>query len=296
MIPVSGIAAIAKPAGVTSFVALSPLKRKAASGRVGHAGTLDKFATGLLIALLGSSSRLASVFSGLDKRYRAVVRFGAETATLDPEGEVVAEAPCPDLASIEAVLPGFRGRIMQKPPAYSALHIDGKRAYERALRGEVIDMVARPVTIHGLVLESWNGQDGVFDVSCSSGTYIRSLARDIAVAAGSRASLVALERSSIGPIGLSQAVSPSDFDPDRDLFRLDRGLAQRLGLGSCEVPARLEALFRNGGKLRQEDFQVFIPGGEGAATAIFGDDGVFLGLVDFGEAGIHYRFVVGDAR
>jgi tRNA pseudouridine55 synthase len=318
---VSGIAAISKPAGLTSFAALFPIKKALATGKVGHAGTLDRFATGLIIALTGSYSRLTPIFTGLDKCYEAVVRFGVETATLDPEGEIVAEAAPPNREAIEAVLPLFRGPIMQRPPVYSALHIDGKRAYERALHGEVVEMAERPVTIHDLLLLDYDGRDARLLVRCSSGTYVRSLARDLALAAGSRASLFTLLRSSIGPISHADAVLPELFSPGRDLRALDPGLAASLGLPCLRLPATRETLFRNGGRLSAADFSPWPPApapghasagaaaassscvaagaaavGGATGSAVFAEDETFLGLVDLPPGGIRYRFVVGDAR
>jgi len=245
----SGLAAIEKRAGLTSFAALGPLKRGLGTGKVGHAGTLDRFATGLLVVLVGGYSRLAPYFTALDKRYSALVRFGSETSTLDPEGEVVAEAPPPSLAKLESVLPAFRGPILQAPPAYSAIHLDGKRAYERVLAGEEVEMAPRPVVIHELELLSYDGRDARLSVRCSSGTYIRSLARDLALAAGSRASLAALERGAIGPILLSEAVLPEDFEPGRDLRLLDPALAAALGLRPRRLEDPARRAFQNGGRL-----------------------------------------------
>jgi tRNA pseudouridine55 synthase len=292
---VSGLAVVSKPAGVTSFTALSPIKRKLASTKVGHAGTLDKFATGLLVVLAGPVAHLTPWFSSLDKSYRAKLRFGFETGTLDPEGEVVAEAPLPSREALEAVLPLFRGPIMQKPPLYSALHVDGKRAYERALAGEKVEMEARPVTIHSLELLSYNGGEAELLVSCSSGTYIRSLARDIALAAGSRASLSALCRESIGPLGLADAVSPEDFDAARDLRAMSPELALALGLGLRRVAGDLERRFRNGGMISTRELgspELAPPEGE---SAFFSASGAFLGVAFEGGRELAYRFVIGAA-
>jgi tRNA pseudouridine55 synthase len=292
---VSGIAALAKPAGVTSFAALHPLKRSLDSGKIGHAGTLDRFATGLLIALVGSYSRLNPFFSSLDKTYRATVIFGRETDTLDPEGGIVAEAPPPGREAVEAVLASFRGAILQRPPVYSALHIDGKRAYERALKGEEVEMKPRPVTIHSLELLEWRGPEADFLVNCSSGTYIRSLARDIGLAAGSRASLLALSRESIGPIRLDQAVEPGLFDPANDLILLDPSLAHALGLRPRILSASALPRFSQGGRVGLEEL-AGVDGldGEGLGpSAVFSPEGLFLGLVDEVGPGVAYRFVCG---
>jgi len=131
----SGLALLRKPVGITSFQALNPIKRSVSSGRVGHAGTLDRFASGLLVILIGSYSRLASYVVAGKKHYRGLIAFGAETSTLDPEGEVLYQAPGPTRAALIDVLPSFRGPILQVPPIYSAIHVGGKRAYKLAREG-----------------------------------------------------------------------------------------------------------------------------------------------------------------
>ena len=303
MSPVAGIAAISKPAGLTSFAALSPIKRGLGSGKVGHAGTLDRFATGLLVVLAGPYSHLCPDFSSLDKVYSATVLFGEETDTLDPEGKVVATAAPPGRVALESVLPLFTGPIMQAPPAYSALHVDGERAYERALRGEAVEMKARPVTIHGLELLDYDGRIARLLVSCSSGTYIRSLARDMALAAGSRARLEALERLSIGPLSLDEAMAPQDFDPSRDLRLLDPVLARALGLEPLCIAPEAERRFLNGGQLSAADFRAIGYDGDMDGTtarpagdrAVFSVSGSFLGVVTEALAGFRYRFVIQGA-
>ncbi len=296
----SGLALLAKPAGITSFQALGPIKARLGSGKVGHAGTLDRFATGLLVVLAGAYSRLAPYFTALDKHYAARVRFGAETATLDPEGEVIAEAPPPSRAALEAVLPLFRGSILQAPPAYSAIHLDGKRAYERVRSGERLDMPKRPVSIYALELVSYDGQDAELLVHCSSGTYIRSLARDLAVAAGSRASLVALERRAIGPLELSAASAPMSFEAERDLRCLDPRLACALGFRPRMLAERYRRGFCNGLRLETRvlgdlpDMQAYqAPISE--LSAVFDTSGDFLGLVAECGPFFEYRLVIGEA-
>jgi tRNA pseudouridine55 synthase len=187
------------------------------TGKVGHCGTLDPFASGLLIALTGAATRTASLFTGLEKTYRAKMLLGSETDTLDPEGVVVNTTPVPKLSDLESVIPSFTGTIEQTPPAYSAIKINGQRSYDLARRGQVPEMKSRTVTIRQLILTSWDPPVISFDVICSSGTYIRSLARDIAAAAGSCGSLLELERVSIGPFCLNESVFPQDFDPVKDL-------------------------------------------------------------------------------
>lgn len=237
-----GLLLVDKPAGVTShavaarvlhaFAADFPelrAKRRRGGGpadmrfRTGHAGTLDPLATGLLLVLLGRASRLTPFLVGLDKTYLATVRFGAATDTLDSDGEIVATAPPPaDVADVLAILPRFTGPQLQVPPVYSALKRDGQSLHRLARAGgEVAEPDARPVTIHALRATGsrWAGERPELDleVVCSSGTYVRSLARDLATAAGSLGHLSALRRVRVGPFDVAEAVTGVMEAAGRDL-------------------------------------------------------------------------------
>ena len=179
--------------------------------RVGHVGTLDPFASGLLGVVTGRATRLAALLSGLDKRYLATIRFGLETDTLDPEGSVAGEAPVPEFAAIRAALPGLTGPLRQRPPAYSAVHVGGRRAYALARRGEAPDLPMREVIVTAAELIDWQPPDLTVRLACSAGTYVRSWARDLGVAAASRAYVARLRRVSIGPFRVGDAVAPADF-------------------------------------------------------------------------------------
>jgi tRNA pseudouridine55 synthase len=212
----SGFILLNKQPGITSFQALNEVKKAFSTGKVGHTGTLDKFASGLLLVLIGRAVKLTPCFSGCDKEYEGTIRFGAETDTLDPEGVPVAEAPPPDRQTLEAVFPRFMGNILQAPPAYSAVHVGGKRAYALARSGTPVEMRERPVVIYALELLSFESPLARIRVRCSKGTYIRSLARDIALAAGSRGYVAALTRTGIAGFRLSEAADdpvPSDLRP-----------------------------------------------------------------------------------
>ena len=163
----SGLALLRKPVGITSFQALNPIKRSVSSGRVGHAGTLDRFASGLLVILIGSYSRLASYVVAGKKHYRGLIAFGAETSTLDPEGEVLYQAPGPTRAALIDVLPSFRGPILQVPPIYSAIHVGGKRAYKLAREGKEPELKERAVEIFSLELLSC--EEGDFPAPLAAG-------------------------------------------------------------------------------------------------------------------------------
>lgn len=223
-----GYLLLRKPAGISSFDALNQVKRALDTGRVGHSGTLDKFAEGLLVVLVGRSTRLVPWFTGCDKIYEGAISFGSETDTLDPEGKTVAEAPCPDEETLRHALPRFEGDILQAPPLYSSVHVNGVRAHEIARSGEIVEMKARPVTIHSLRLLSYDGRTAKILVSCSKGTYIRSLARDIALACHSRAHLTALLRTRVAGFQLSDATDPlSCEDPEAAIRSALRPIDER---------------------------------------------------------------------
>lgn len=206
-----------KKSGETSFASLYPVKRFFKGSKVGHTGTLDKFASGLMVVLTGHATRLSPVFSGLDKEYEAEILFGKETTTLDPEGEVVATGPIPERTALEAVLASFIGEQEQVPPIYSAIHIDGKRAYKSARNGEEVEMPSRRITVYASELLSFEGDKARVRFAVSKGTYIRSLARDIGKRLGTAASLSALRRTAVGPYTLNDVTglekAPEHFIP-----------------------------------------------------------------------------------
>jgi tRNA pseudouridine55 synthase len=208
-----GVLVIAKPAGPTSHDVVALVRRLAATKRVGHGGTLDPFASGVLPLFLGRATRLVEYHLGDRKGYRATVCFGASSTTDDLEGELTpSAAPAPSQAAVEGALAGFIGPISQRPPAYSAIKVAGRRAYAMARAGEHVELASRDVTIHSLDLLQWDDTDptrpiAVVDVECSAGTYIRALARDLGEAVGGAAYLGALVRTASGPFRLEDAVS-----------------------------------------------------------------------------------------
>ncbi|GHV16782.1 hypothetical protein FACS189493_3240 [Spirochaetia bacterium] len=225
----TGLLLLDKEPGITSFQALNQVKKDFSTTKVGHTGTLDKFASGLLLVLVGRAVKLAPWFSGCDKRYEGIIEFGTETDTLDPEGVIIAEGPVPGGERLEAALAQFRGPIEQAPPAYSAVHVNGERAYKQARSGVAVEMKIRPVTIHALELRSYEPPLAHISVHCSKGTYIRSLARDIALAAGSRGHLTALRRTQVAGFLLS------DVPPNRSLLSITPQVFSALGIPSLEA-------------------------------------------------------------
>lgn len=188
-----------KKPGETSFRSLNEVKRLHRGSKVGHTGTLDKFATGIMVVLTGEATKLNPLFSGMDKKYKATIKLGEQTDTLDPEGEIISRTSIPTASAFEEALNSFTGPIKQRPPEYSAIHIDGKRAYERIRRGEEVVIPERDVTIYSLELLSFASDEAVIDTHVSKGTYIRSLARDICHSAASCGYLKSLDRYQVGP-------------------------------------------------------------------------------------------------
>ena len=206
-----GLLLINKPIGITSFQFLFPIKKRLGTKKIGHAGTLDKFAEGLMLVLVGQCTRFSQYLTGLNKSYKAELHFGTETDTLDPEGHIIARAPLPDRDRVFSSLVDFRGLIHQVPPKYSALHLNGKRAHQRIRNGESFEIPSREVKVSALRLINYNGLRAVIDVECSKGTYVRSLARDIGLRAQSRAHLGALTRTVVGSFCCTEALSLEDF-------------------------------------------------------------------------------------
>lgn len=210
-LPLFGLLNINKPSGPTSHDVVDAVRRGTGERRVGHAGTLDPLAEGVLVLALGKATRLLEYLAGSDKRYRAEVRLGITTDTYDIQGEVVAEHPTPgDLTpdTVRDVLRSqFSGDILQRPPAYSALKVGGKAAYARARAGEEVELQPRPVTIHAVDLLKLDSPDLTLDVHCGPGTYVRSLAHDLGQALGPGATLTGLTRLASGDFRLEDAIT-----------------------------------------------------------------------------------------
>lgn len=203
---------------MTSARAVSRVKRLLPKKtRVGHTGTLDPLASGLLVLLIGRSTRLSRYVTDLDKAYTATARFGAVSDTLDAEGEITAlGTPFPSQAAIDAALPAFTGDLLQIPPMASALKRDGTRLYELHRRGISVEREPRPITVHELRLTSHDPaeQTATFELSCTSGTYVRTLIAELATYLGSGAYLTALRRTSVGHLDLENTSTLQDLDPE----------------------------------------------------------------------------------
>ena len=201
---------VAKPAGPTSHDMVDIVRRALGTRRVGHTGTLDPFAAGLLVMVVGRATRLVPFAAAWTKSYEGCIRLGVTTDTDDATGQVQDERPVAvDRTALERVLDGFRGTYRQRPPAYSAVKVDGERAYRRARRGEVVEPSERDVAITTLEVTAFAPPEVEFRATVSGGTYLRSLARDIGAALGCGGHLAALRRTVVGPFRLAEAVAPA---------------------------------------------------------------------------------------
>ncbi len=215
-----GLLNINKPSGITSHDVVNVVRRITGVRQVGHTGTLDPLATGVLIVLIGPATRLARYLSGVDKTYSAVVRLGETTSTYDAEGEVLLRRPVTvGRAEIEVALEAYRGPLLQTPPMVSALKVGGKPLYKLARKGQEVERQPRQVTIHALTLEAWMPPELTLTVTCSAGTYIRSLAHDLGEQLGCGAHLVALTRTATGRFDLAESVTLEQL---RALAEVDR--------------------------------------------------------------------------
>ena len=210
----AGIALVDKPGGPSSFAVVAQIRR-VTGARTGHAGTLDPFATGLLLLLSGRATKLATLLVGLDKRYLTEIDLTSRTSTGDPEGEVVARHEAPTEDELTRRLERLRGEVELPIPAASAVKIGGERAYKLARRGVQVEMPVRRSTVHALAVVAYAGESVTLDARVSSGTYVRSLA----IALGGHCA--SLRRTEVGPFSVEDAVTPEAFTPERLLAEVD---------------------------------------------------------------------------
>ncbi len=273
----SGILPVEKGPGVTSFQVVAHLRRVLRAPRIGHGGTLDPAATGVLPILIGEATKLTPYLVDLDKEYLATVRLGVTTETQDLAGAVLETRPVPalDPAALEAALAPFVGVIRQVPPMFSALRRGGKRLYELARQGVEVEREPREVTVHAIRLESVALPEFVIRIRCGKGTYVRTLAADVGAALGCGAALAGLVRTRVGPYALEAAVSWDAVREARSGERLwprvlppDSALA---GLGAVRLDADAARAFAHGQTVAAGD-RVAGP------LRVYGPDGALLGV------------------
>jgi tRNA pseudouridine55 synthase len=207
-----GILIIDKPSGLTSHDVVNRVRRATKIKQIGHAGTLDPMATGVLVVCVGRATRISEYLAGHDKAYRATIRLGIETNTYDADGEIVATYEVNvDRARVEQTLAQFAGEIQQVPPMYSAIKREGQKLYELARQGIEIERAARPVIVHSIELRDYEAPAAMIDVQCSAGTYVRSIAHDLGAALGTGGHLSELRRVAAGPFTIDQAITLEAF-------------------------------------------------------------------------------------
>ncbi|MGH3347535.1 MAG: tRNA pseudouridine(55) synthase TruB [Nocardioides sp.] len=271
----SGLVVVDKPGGLTSHDVVGRVRRLAGTRKVGHAGTLDPMATGVLVLGVNRATRLLGHLMLTEKAYAATVRLGVSTTTDDAEGEVVATSPTHSLTE-DAVRAAFAtqvGELDQVPSAVSAIKVDGKRAYQRVREGEDVELASRRVTVHELTVHEVRANEAYrevdIEVRCSSGTYIRAIARDVGAALGVGGHLTALRRTAVGPFGLAQAHTLDALAQDLTLVPI--GDAARAAFPAYDLD---EQQAREVGFGRSVDLPL------DGLTALFAPDGTFLALFE----------------
>jgi tRNA pseudouridine55 synthase len=278
-----GLVIVDKPSGWTSHDVVGRMRRLARTRRVGHAGTLDPMATGVLVIGVEKTTRLLGHLALTRKTYDATIRLGQSTVTDDAEGEVTATADASNVSDdrLAGAIAPLTGEILQRPSSVSAIKVDGVRSYKRVRDGEEFELAARPVTVHRFEVTGIRREGGFVDVDatieCSSGTYIRALARDLGAALGVGGHLTTLRRTAVGPYTLDQAHSLDElteaFEDDRPLPILPLDDAARAAFPARAITAEEAALVANGGFLAAS-------GSRGGPVAVFGPDGRFLALYE----------------
>ncbi|MEE1941785.1 tRNA pseudouridine(55) synthase TruB [Streptomyces sp. TRM 70361] len=281
-----GLVFVDKPAGFTSHDVVAKMRGIARTRRVGHAGTLDPMATGLLVLGVGRATRLLGHLALTDKEYVGTIRLGQSTVTDDAEGEITAATPAGGLPreAIDARIAELTGDILQVPSKVSAVKIDGKRAYARVREGEDVELAARPVTVSSFTVHDVREEiagdgtpvtDLLVSVVCSSGTYIRALARDLGAALEVGGHLTALRRTRVGPYGLDVARTLEQHQEALEVMPIGEAVAA--AFPRWDVAAKQARLLANGARIA-------MPPGDGTGpagpVAVFGPDGDFLALVE----------------
>lgn len=291
-----GILLVDKPVGESSNRALQQVRHGFRAKKAGHTGTLDPFASGLLVCCFGQATKVSGLLLDADKSYEACLKLGVKTDTADSEGEVVDQAAVPELneQNILNILNDFIGEQDQVPPMYSALKQDGKRLYELARAGIEVERKARRICIHELRLIRWTEDQIEFSVTCSKGTYVRTLGESLAVALGTLGHLSQLRRTRLGPFGVDKAQSPAAWEaagwPESGLITSDQAL---LHWPEQVLDAPTTRLFCHGRTVTVEQ----CAGSIGQELRVYGAEGTFLGcaeLVGPGQLRPKRLFVAGD--
>ena len=278
---VNGWIALDKPYGMTSTQAVAKIKHAFNAAKAGHAGTLDPLASGILPIALGEATKTVPFVQEGAKAYCFTVRWGEETSTDDAEGPVTARSDARPLpAQIEALLPRFTGTILQRPPAFSAIKVDGERAYDLARAGEEVVLAERQITIHALRLIASTQDEATLEADCGKGTYVRAIARDLGRTLGCCGHVTALRRTRVGPFAEAGSITLEAFlagDPRLALLPVEAGLAE---IPQLTIDRSAAARLRQGQSiiLRGRDAPI-----EGAAWAACEGVPVAQGVIERGE-------------
>jgi len=292
---VHGVLVVDKPRGPTSHDVVRAIRRALRTRAVGHAGTLDPMATGVLVAAVGEGTKLVRWLTADDKRYRATIALGAETDTLDADGEVVERAPAEgiDLAAAQRAAARFVGTYAQRPPIYSAIKVGGERLHERARRGEAVEVPEREVTVRSIEILAASDAAIELEVESAKGFYVRSLGRDLARTLGTRGHLTALRRTRSGAFGLEDAVTAEQLERAAAHDEARRALIGRLftlaracaHMQSVSLDARAVEDARHGRRVRAESIPdagvepVALLDAAGALVAVARSEGEYLQVV-----------------
>jgi tRNA pseudouridine55 synthase len=274
----SGLVIVDKPAGLTSHDVVARIRRIAGTRKVGHAGTLDPMATGVLVVGVEKATKILGYLTLTEKEYQATIRLGQSTSTDDAEGEVTLVAPRPvGEAELGAAVSTLTGPIQQVPPQVSAIKVNGQRAYKLTRAGQAPELAARPVTVHSFTIDAVRPAGDFTDVDatirCSSGTYIRSLARDLGASLGTGGHLTALRRTRVGPYSVAQASSLDYLAQNYAVLPLEHAAAEAFERRDLtESEARV---LSHGGKL--------IPDAAPGPVAAFAPDGTLTALIEAGR-------------
>lgn len=261
----NGILLVDKPAGLTSHDVVDRIRKAAGMRRVGHTGTLDPAATGLLILCLGPATRLSEFLTGLDKVYEGTMRLGLSTDSYDLDGKVTSEKPVPEVTAerIQSIFDTMTGTILQVPPMVSAVKVGGERLYKMARKGVVVEREARPVTIREFTLLELTPPDVQFRVRCTRGTYARSLCHDVGEILGCGAALASLRRTFVGPHSVAEAKSVEFFQTPENVRTCLLSIDKALELPEVAVRRSSRALVTSGGLMGPDDLTAPCPVQEG---------------------------------
>jgi len=287
---VNGWLVLDKPVGMTSTQAVARVKRLMNANKAGHAGTLDPLASGLLPIALGEATKTVTYIMDGRKVYRFVVRWGAQTSTDDTEGEVTETSDHrPSEDDILAILPEFTGEIMQTPPQFSAIKIQGERAYDLARGGETVALEARPILVHRLLLIDMEDADtSVFDCECGKGTYVRALARDMGMRLGTRGHVIGLRRLLVGPFGENDMVPMEEIEDLAEAEDLNAPRSVLLGVDTALADLPQVDVHRDAAARLRRGQSVILRGRDAPASSaeiavMCGGDLVAIAEVDKGE-------------